>query len=107
MPARAQDLVRQIAAGGALLALGHRIFKLEDVAVGAWVEWVANSKGWTVAYAGDVRFNFHGCQTNDIVSHYIGPEQTRCMHAASSPVCCPKRARTHSRAGGGAARTEG
>ena len=92
-----QDLVRQIAAGGAMLALGHRMFKLEDVAMGAWVEWVANAKGWPVAYVGDVRFNFHGCTPTDIVSHYINPEQTLCMYKSSTPICCSKHGRHHSR----------
>ena len=86
-----QDLVREIAAGAALQACNHTIFKLEDIAMGSWIEYIAQRKAWTINYDQDVYFNFHGCQSTDIVSHYIKPEHARCMfeHLPDS-VCCSK-----------------
>ena len=83
--------MREIAAGAALQACNHTIFKLEDIAMGSWIEWVAEHKGWTINYDMDVCFNFHGCQPTDIVSHYIKPEAVRCMYdRLPDNVCCSK-----------------
>ena len=86
-----QDLVREIASGAALQACKHRIFKLEDIAMGSWIEYVAQRKGWTVNYDMDLGFNFHGCKATDIVSHYVKPAFVRCMFAQLPETrCCSK-----------------
>lgn len=38
------DLVREIAAGAALKPQRHRLFKLEDIAMGSWVEHVGRER---------------------------------------------------------------
>ena len=38
------DLVREIAAGAALKPQRHRLFKLEDIAMGSWVEFVGRER---------------------------------------------------------------
>ena len=83
----AQDLVREVAAGAALAAGNHSLFRLEDVAVGSWVAYVAAGRGWQVRYASDTRFNYNGCAARDIVSHYVKPAAARCMFAAGGRCC--------------------
>ena len=56
--------------------------------MGSWIEHVAKSKSWTVHYDTDTRFNFHGCDNSDIVSHYIKPVNARCMFAQADMQCC-------------------
>lgn len=73
------DIVAEIAAGAAYEPLGGRLFKLEDISMGSWVEWVAQERNWTIHLVKDRRFNFGGCRYSDIVSHYISPAQQRCM----------------------------
>jgi len=73
----AQDLVRDIA-GGAALA---------DIALGAWVAYVAAERRWEIKYASDRRFNYNGCAPGDIVSHYVRPAAARCMFAAGGRCC--------------------
>lgn len=85
-----QDLVREIAAGAALQACNHTIFKLEDVAMGSWIEYIGQQNKWSVNYDADTAFNFHGCQNEDIVSHYIKPEFARCMFANKDVRCCSR-----------------
>ena len=84
----AQDLVREVAAGAALKAMNHRIFKLEDIAMGSWVEYVAKERGWGVQYMSHAGFNFVGCSTADVVSHYVRPAQARCMFKHEGRSCC-------------------
>ncbi len=84
----AQDLVREVAAGAALKAMNHRIFKLEDIAMGSWVDYVAKERGWGVQYMSHAGFNFVGCSTADIVSHYVRPAQARCMFQHEGRSCC-------------------
>lgn len=86
-----QDLVREIAAGAALQACEHRIFKLEDIAMGSWIEYVAQHKSWAVNYDMDVLFNFHGCQASDLVSHYVKPAFARCMYNKLPELACCSR----------------
>lgn len=45
-----QDLVAEAAAGAAAKANGGRMFKLEDIAVGSWVAYIARERGWRVRY---------------------------------------------------------
>ncbi len=85
--ARAQDLVREIAGGAALAASNHSLFRLEDIALGAWVAYVAAERRWEIKYASDRRFNYNGCAPGDIVSHYVRPAAARCMFAAGGRCC--------------------
>lgn len=41
-----KDLVTEIAAGAAQKASNHRMFKLEDIAMGSWIEFIAEEKNW-------------------------------------------------------------
>lgn len=86
-----QDLVREVAAGAALKTNNHRIFKLEDIAMGSWVEYTAKEKGWGVKYMSYGGFNYIGCSEGDVVSHYIKPAQARCIFSHKSRSCCLRR----------------
>ena len=83
-----QDLVREVAAGAAVKASNHRTFKLEDIAMGSWVEYVARERGWGVQYMSHTGFNFAGCNTADVVSHYVRPAQAQCMFRHEGRSCC-------------------
>jgi hypothetical protein len=89
-----QDLVAEIAAGTAQLANGGRILKgVEDVMVGAWVEYVALDRGWSVHYMHHDGFDeWAKCNPDGITFHRIQPEQMRCMFANDGAVslCCEK-----------------
>lgn len=82
-----QDLVQEIAAGAALKAQDHQMFKLEDIAVGSWVEWVGKDRMWDIHYVADQAFNYNGCNGQDAVSHYIKPRGMRCMFK-NGGACC-------------------
>lgn len=82
--------MREVASGAALKTNNHRIFKLEDVAMGSWIEYIAKEKGWALQYVSHSGFNFMGCSPSDVVSHYIKPEQARCMHAHGDETCCTR-----------------
>ncbi|KFM27800.1 Beta-1,3-galactosyltransferase 15 [Auxenochlorella protothecoides] len=75
------------------------LFKLEDVAVGEWVERVAADEGGVINYERDERFNFNGCRVHDLVSHYISPAGQRCLwdHLGNCMRClgAHMRTRTH------------
>lgn len=88
-----QDLVREVASGAALKTNNHRIFKLEDVAMGSWIEYIAKEKGWAVQYVSHTGFNFMGCNPTDVVSHYIKPDQARCIHEHEDKTCCSQMGR--------------
>jgi hypothetical protein len=60
---------------------GGHLFKLEDIAVGSWLEWAAQRRGLRLHLAADRRFNYGGCRAGDLVSHYIRPAQQLCMWA--------------------------
>ena len=89
-------MVLEIAAGAGISANNHSLFRLEDVAVGSWVDFVQHEQGWQVQLVHEPRFNFNGCAANDIVSHYAHPDDILCMHQ-NLGVCCrygkPVRAR--------------
>lgn len=65
----------------------HTLFRLEDISMGAWVEFVSKDRGWYVQRIKDKRFNFNGCFTSDLVSHYIQAEQMRCMFDNDGQCC--------------------
>lgn len=45
------DLVYEIAAGAAMKPNNHRLFKLEDIAMGSWIDYIQAEKGIRVRYA--------------------------------------------------------
>lgn len=51
------DLVAEIAAGAALMPQAHRLFKLEDIAMGSWIEFIQQERGIKVRI---LRLNFRG-----------------------------------------------
>lgn len=89
--------MREVASGAALKTNDHRIFKLEDVAMGSWIEYIAKEKGWAVRYVTHGGFNYLGCNPSDLVSHYIKPEQARCIHQQQDRSCCPHTRKRTSR----------
>jgi len=82
--------VREIAAGAALQSSNHSLFKLEDISVGAWVEYVGKALKWGINYIPDPSFNYNGCEQYDIVSHYIKPRAMLCMFK-NDGACCTSR----------------
>ncbi|KAL4443993.1 hypothetical protein ABPG75_011730 [Micractinium tetrahymenae] len=74
------DLAAELAPGTAFAASeGGHLFKLEDIALAGWLEWAAQRRGFKVHLVVDKRFNYEGCRFGDLVSHYMKPEQLRCM----------------------------
>lgn len=68
-----------------------KLFKLEDVAVGIWIEQFKNS-GQEVHYINDERFYNAGCETNYILAHYQSPRMVLCLweklQKEQKPICC-------------------
>ena len=82
-----KDLVIEIAAGAALKIQNHTLFRLEDISMGAWVDFVSKDRSWFVQMIKEKRFNFNGCFASDLVSHYVQAEQMRCMYANQGSCC--------------------
>ena len=82
-----KDIVNEIAAGAAMKIQNHTLFRLEDISMGAWVDFVGKDKGWYVQLVKEKRFNFNGCLGNDLVSHYIQAQQMRCMYQNNGKCC--------------------
>ncbi|KAH1096609.1 hypothetical protein J1N35_013530 [Gossypium stocksii] len=55
-----------------------KLFKLEDVAMGIWIEEFKRS-GREVHYITDDRFFNAGCESNYILAHYQGPRMVLCL----------------------------
>lgn len=75
---------------------GHRekrlkLFKLEDVAMGIWVEEYKKS-GHNVYYINNDQFFNTGCKPDYVIAHYQGPRSILCLwqklQQGSGPVCC-------------------
>ncbi|KAH7842010.1 hypothetical protein Vadar_000456 [Vaccinium darrowii] len=75
---------------------GHRkrdlqLFKLEDVAVGIWIE-EFKKHGHKVQYISDERFHNAGCESNYILAHYQNPRKVLCLweklQIDHKPECC-------------------
>ncbi|RAL38608.1 hypothetical protein DM860_002586 [Cuscuta australis] len=67
------------------------LFKLEDVAVGIWIEeFKRNGRG--VKYVNDDRFYNAGCESNYILAHYQNPRMVLCLweklQIENQPNCC-------------------
>ncbi|XVF38937.1 hypothetical protein REPUB_Repub20aG0145700 [Reevesia pubescens] len=55
-----------------------KLFKLEDVAMGIWIEEFKKS-GQEVHYITDERFYNAGCESNYTLAHYQGPRMVLCL----------------------------
>ncbi|KAJ6720903.1 BETA-13-N-ACETYLGLUCOSAMINYLTRANSFERASE [Salix viminalis] len=68
-----------------------KLFKLEDVAMGIWIEQFKNS-GQEVHYMTDERFYNAGCETDYILAHYQSPRLVLCLweklQKEHQPACC-------------------
>ncbi|XP_058757384.1 hydroxyproline O-galactosyltransferase GALT3 isoform X2 [Vicia villosa] len=78
------------------VVFGHQerklqFFKLEDVAMGIWIEQFRNS-GKEVHYENDERFYNAGCDSNYILAHYQSPRMVLCLweklQKEHKPECC-------------------
>ncbi|KAJ4843891.1 hypothetical protein Tsubulata_025941 [Turnera subulata] len=68
-----------------------KLFKLEDVAMGIWIEQFRNS-GQQVNYISDDRFYNAGCEAEYILAHYQSPRLVLCLweklQKDHQPSCC-------------------
>ncbi|KAL8486075.1 hypothetical protein ACS0TY_022977 [Phlomoides rotata] len=84
-----EDIARFIVQGHQDMEL--MLFKLEDVAVGIWIEQY-KEKGQTVEYVNDDKFNNAGCEADYILAHYQNPRMMLCLWEKllkhHKPECC-------------------
>ncbi|KAL6008717.1 hypothetical protein ACLOJK_021943, partial [Asimina triloba] len=68
-----------------------KLFKLEDVAMGIWIE-EYKKRGRKVNYINDDRFHNAGCEDDYILAHYQGPRLMLCLwqtlQKEQKPICC-------------------
>ncbi|XP_057853396.2 beta-1,3-galactosyltransferase GALT1 [Cryptomeria japonica] len=68
-----------------------KLFKLEDVAMGIWIE-EFKKRGHKIQYINDERFFNTGCEPDYILAHYQGPRTMLCLwqklQQSPDPVCC-------------------
>ncbi|CAO2838391.1 unnamed protein product [Amaranthus hypochondriacus] len=68
-----------------------KLFKLEDVAMGIWIEKYKNT-GKDVKYISDDRFHNTGCEMDYILAHYQNPRKVLCLweklQKEHIPACC-------------------
>ncbi|ESQ49399.1 hypothetical protein EUTSA_v10020308mg [Eutrema salsugineum] len=68
-----------------------RLFKLEDVAMGIWIQQY-NQSVKSVKYINDKRFHNSGCKSNYILVHYQTPRLVLCLweklQKESQSICC-------------------
>lgn len=68
-----------------------QLFKLEDVAMGIWIERFKES-GRAVKYISDDRFYNAGCDIDYILAHYQSPRKVLCLwetlQRENQPICC-------------------
>ncbi|KAI3523806.1 hypothetical protein L1887_02229 [Cichorium endivia] len=68
-----------------------KLFKLEDVAMGIWIEEFKKNVR-EVHYDNDERFYNAGCEPNYILAHYQNPRMVLCLwekiHKEHKPDCC-------------------
>lgn len=78
------------------IAQGHQeqelqLFKLEDVAMGIWIQEFKKS-GQEVNYVSDERFHNAGCESGYVLAHYQGPRNLLCLweklQTEHEAVCC-------------------
>ncbi|KAL9226272.1 hypothetical protein vseg_002104 [Gypsophila vaccaria] len=67
-----------------------RLFKMEDVSMGVWVEQFKSSR--PVEYLHNPRFHQSGCVDGYITAHYQSPKQLVCLweklQSEGEPICC-------------------
>ncbi|KAJ0786555.1 putative glycosyl transferase, family 31 [Helianthus annuus] len=68
-----------------------QLFKLEDVAVGIWIQQFKKQIR-EVQYVNDERFHNSGCEPNYILAHYQNPRMVLCLweklQKEHKPDCC-------------------
>lgn len=71
-----------------------QIFKLEDVAMGIWIDQM-KKEGLEVRYENNERIYNEGCKDGYIVAHYQGPREMLCLwqklQEGKSARCCGDR----------------
>ncbi|EMS49060.1 putative beta-1,3-galactosyltransferase 16 [Triticum urartu] len=69
----------------------RQLFRLEDVAMGIWIQQYKDS-GQQVNYANDERFYNEGCDSDYVLAHYQSPRLMMCLweklQKESQAVCC-------------------
>ncbi|XP_024518666.1 beta-1,3-galactosyltransferase GALT1 [Selaginella moellendorffii] len=69
-----------------------KLFKLEDVAMGAWIEEYGRVRKKNVSYASDANFLSDNCKDGYKIAHYQNPRQMICLwqhlEQGSGPLCC-------------------
>lgn len=83
------DLVKEIASGAAAAASPNGMFKLEDIAMGSWVDHISRQKGIQANLLRSTRFNYIGCQCGDLISHYFTAAMTYCTFSETDCCCSP------------------
>ncbi|XP_040990376.1 hydroxyproline O-galactosyltransferase GALT3 isoform X2 [Juglans microcarpa x Juglans regia] len=70
---------------------GLKLFKLEDVAMGIWIEQYKKN-GQEVHYINDDRFFNAGCEQGYVLAHYQGPRKVLCLwemlQKEHRAICC-------------------
>lgn len=71
-----------------------QIFKLEDVAMGIWIDQM-KKEGLEVRYENNERIYNEGCKDGYIVAHYQGPREMLCLwqklQEGNGARCCGDR----------------
>ncbi|KAH0461562.1 hypothetical protein IEQ34_009137 [Dendrobium chrysotoxum] len=68
-----------------------KLFKLEDVAMGIWIQ-EFKENGGKVNYVNDERFYNAGCESDYVLAHYQGPRKLLCLwdklQREHEAICC-------------------
>ncbi|XP_073009572.1 hydroxyproline O-galactosyltransferase GALT3 [Typha latifolia] len=68
-----------------------QLFKLEDVAMGIWIQ-EYNNTGQAINYINDDRFHNTGCESDYVLAHYQSPRLLLCLweklQREHQPICC-------------------
>ena len=71
-----------------------QMFKLEDVAMGIWIEELKN-EGSNITYRLERRVYLEGCNNGYVVAHYQSPREMLCLwqilKAENKARCCGNR----------------
>ncbi|KAG6552310.1 hypothetical protein Mapa_006163 [Marchantia paleacea] len=69
-----------------------KLFKLEDVAMGIWIDEYHRTQRHAIEYVDDDKFVSGGCAEDYIIAHYQNPRQMLCLWQELKkhqlPVCC-------------------
>jgi hypothetical protein len=80
------DLARLLSAGAVSQCMPEPLFKLEDIAIGSWLTCLEMKQHLNITKVRS-RVNLLGCAPADIISHYMSPNQMRCMFKQNG-MCC-------------------